>query len=292
VWWRPSAETPRFGLFCCRASARSKSLSDGITAAVNNAADLDRAAADLERDGICVLPGLLPEQTVAAWADAFRELFERRSQVEGGLAPRGTARSYLTLPWVPPFADPQVFAHPAILGVLDRVFAQEYVLVQLGADVAGPGAEAQEIHRDYRPLFDDDVVTPLYALAVNFPLVEVTEANGPFKMARGTHVLTREEGLRRIESGDNPIESFLAQPGDVTIRTPLALHQGSPNVSDGPRPMVVLGYVMHWLHTPEVGLDVPRDFYDSLAPEAQRLLRARVVDELPEAGETYVKFAF
>jgi hypothetical protein len=49
---------------------------------------------------------------------------------------------------------------------------------------------------------------------------------------------------------------------------------------------------MHWLHTPEVGLDIPRDVYESLAPEVRSLLRARVVGELPEAAETYVKFAF
>ena len=70
------------------------------------------------------------------------------------MAPRGKSRNYLTLPWVEPFADPDVFAHPAILSVLDRAFAQEYVMVQLGADVAEPGAENQEVHRDYRPLFD------------------------------------------------------------------------------------------------------------------------------------------
>src|SRR3954453_15821323 len=112
----------------------------------------------------------------------------------------GKGGPYLTVPGGEPFADPDVFAHPAILGVLDRVFAQEYVMVQLGADGAEPGAENQEVHRDYRPLFDDSVVTPLYALAVNFPLVEVTRDNGPFTMARGTHVLSRDEGLRRTES--------------------------------------------------------------------------------------------
>jgi ectoine hydroxylase-related dioxygenase (phytanoyl-CoA dioxygenase family) len=255
--------------------------------------DLDAGAADLERDGICVLKGLLPPEKVARWKDAFDRLYEARAKVPNGLAPRGPSRHYLTLPWVEPFADAEVFAHPAILGVLDRVFAQEYAMVQLGVDVAGPGSEAQEVHRDYRPLFRDDMSTPLYALAVNFPLVPVTEENGPFKMARGTHVLSRDEGVRRIESGENPIESFLAQPGDVTIRTPLALHLGTPNVTDTGRPMVVMGYVMHWLHTPNVELDVPRSFYDSLPEETQKLLRCNVVDELPaDVAETYVDFAF
>lgn len=257
------------------------------------ATELDRLADDLRRDGICVLPGLIPREKVERWKQAFDALFEERARLPDGLAPRGKSRYYLTLPWVEPFADPEVFANETILGVLDRVFAQEYVMAQLGVDVAGPGAEAQEVHRDYRPLFDEGFVTPLYALAVNFPLVEVTEEKAPFRMARGTHILTRDDGLARIETGENPLESFLAQPGDVTIRTPLALHLGTPNVTDEPRPMVVMGYVMHWLRTPSVELDVPRAFYDSLAPDLQRLLRCNVVDEVETARrETYVKFAY
>nr|MDQ3822834.1 phytanoyl-CoA dioxygenase family protein [Actinomycetota bacterium] len=225
--------------------------------------------------------------------EAFDALFEARAQTPEGLAPRGKARHYLTLPWVEPFADPDVFANPTVLGVLDRVLAQEYVLVQLGADVAEPGAEMQEIHRDYRPLFTDDVVTPLYALAVNFPLVEVTPENGPFEMARGTHALSRDEGLARVESGELPLEQFLAQPGDVTIRTPLALHRGTPNVAEAPRPMIVLGYAMHWLHTPKVELNVPRALYESWPEETRRLLRCNIVEDVDaETPETYVEFAF
>jgi ectoine hydroxylase-related dioxygenase (phytanoyl-CoA dioxygenase family) len=256
------------------------------------AVDLDRLADDLARDGICSIPELIPQDKVARWKTALDEIVAAREGRPGGLAPRGPGRHYLTIPWVEPFADPEVFANPTILGVLDRVFAQEYVMVQLGADIAGPGSEFQKVHRDYRPLFDDSVVTPLYALAVNFPLVEVTEDNGPFQMARGTHVLSRDDGLARIESGESRIESLYAQPGDVTIRTPLALHRGTPNTTDEPRPMIVLGYVMHWLHTPEVEIEVPRALYESWPEKTRSLLRCRVVEELEDRAETYVDFAF
>jgi hypothetical protein len=54
-----------------------------------------------------------------------------------------------------------------------------------------------------------------------------------------------------------------------------------------------MGYVMHWLHTPNVDLDVPRSFYESLPEKTQKLLRCNVVDELPaDVAETYVDFAF
>jgi len=258
-----------------------------------NDADLDRLAGELNRDGICVLRGLFDEALVGEWAAAFDRLFQVRRQRPGGLAPRERARYYLTFPWVPPFADENVFANPALRGVLDRVFAQEYVMVQLGADVPVQGSDYQETHRDFRPLFTDRFVTPLYAVAVNFPLVDVTEENGPFQMARGTHVLPRDEGLARIASGEIPMESFPLRRGDLVIRSPLALHRGSPNRTAAPRPMVVMGFVMHWLHTPKVELTLPRAYYEGLAPPVRKLLRCEVVERLPEEkAETYVEFKY
>src|SRR5215210_8933387 len=182
--------------------------------------------------------------------------------------------------WRDAFAELDVFANETVLGVISRVFAQEYVLVQLGADVAEPGSEYQETHRDYRPLFDDGFVTPLYALAVNVPLVEVTLENGPFEHARGTHLLTRDDGLARVASGDLPLEPLLMQPGDVMMRTPLALHRGTPNRTASARPMVVLGYAMHWLHTANVELNVPRQTYEGYDARLRELLRCNVVDAL------------
>lgn len=256
-------------------------------------AELDRLAAELNRDGICIIRGLFDRQLIEEWADAFNTLFKIRQNQPGRLAPREQSRYYLTFPWMQPFANKDVFANPVILGVLNRVFFQEYRMVQLAADIPCQGSEYQEIHRDFRPLFTDQIVTPLYALAVNFPLVEVTPDNGPFQMARGTHVMPRDEALVKIRAGEIPIESFYMQPGDVTIRSPLAMHRGSPNRTNQPRPMVVMGYVMHWLHTPKVDLTLPRDYYESLPQELQEMLRCEVVDKLPEnKAETYVNFKY
>lgn len=257
------------------------------------ATDLDRFAEELNRDGICVIRGLFDKELIEEWAQAFNALFQERQNRPGGLAPRGQARYYLTLPWVKPFANVDVFANSVILGVLNRVFFQEYKMVQLAVDIPTEGSDYQEIHRDFRPLFSDQIVTPLYALAVNFPLVEVTEDNGPFQMARGTHVLPREEGLVKIAAGEIPMESFYMKPGDVMIRSPLALHRGSPNRTSQPRPMIVMGYVMHWLHTAKVDLTLQQDCYNSLPEEIKQLLRCEVVEQLSEDKvETYVNFKY
>ena len=103
----------------------------------------------------------------------------------------------------------------------------------------------------------------------------------------------REEGLAKLDSGDLKLESCPMRMGDISIRSPLALHRGSPNRTDSARPMVVMGYVMHWLYTPKVDLNVPRAYYNSLPPPLQKLLRCEVVDSLPEERkETYVDFKY
>lgn len=105
--------------------------------------------------------------------------------------------------------------------------------------------------------------------------------------------MPRDEALMKIKSGEIAMESFYMQPGDVTIRSPLAMHRGSPNRTNQPRPMVVMGYVMHWLHTPKVDLMLPRDYYQSLPQELQEMLRCEVVEQLPENQvETYVNFKY
>lgn len=257
-----------------------------------SADDLDQLAASLNRDGICLIRNLFPRSLIADWAAAFDRLFQARQNQPGGLAPREQSRYYLTLPWQDPFANAAVFANPVVLAVLNRVFAQEYRLVQLGADVPLQGSTYQETHRDFRPLFTDQFVTPLYALAVNFPLVEVTAENGPFEMARGTHLLPRTVGLAKIASGEIPLESFYLQPGDVMIRSPLALHRGTPNRTDRPRPMIVMGYVMHWLHTAHLDLAIPRSYYESLPEAIRQMLRCQVVDRVTEQAETYINFKY
>jgi hypothetical protein len=258
-----------------------------------SATELEHLAEELNRDGICIIRGLFDRTLIETWATAFKALFEARQQQPGGLAPRGPSRCYTTLPWIAPFANPEVFAHPTILALLDRVFYQEYKLVQLAADIPMQGSDYQDIHRDFRPLFSDQIVTPLYALAVNFSLVEVTPENGPFEMARGTHRMSREEGLVKIQAGEIAMESFYMQPGDVMIRSPLALHRGTPNRTPQPRPMIVMGYVMHWLHTQKVDLTLPRDYYNNLTPQLQELLRCQVVDQLStNATETYINFEY
>ena len=122
----------------------------------------------------------------------------------------------------------------------------------------------------------------------------MTQENGPFEVARATHMLTKEEGMRRIQSGEAKLESILLRAGDVMIRDVRGLHRGTPNRTETPRPMVVLGYSRRWLFRPEVSIRIPRAMHETLSERARRMLRFNpVVDSIDDdATEIYQSFAY
>jgi hypothetical protein len=254
--------------------------------------EIEQLATELDRDGVCVVRELFEPALIESWAAAFGALFGERRGRPGALAARDQARFYSTLPWRQPFADPEVFANRAITGIIERVLGADFVLVQMGADTPLHGSDYQDVHRDHLPLFSEDHPTPIFALAVNFPLCDVTEDNGPFQMARGTHRTPRAVALAQIAAGERPLESFLMRAGDVVIRAPIALHRGTPNRTPTPRPMIVLGYVRGWLHTPHLALKIPRASYESLSPSLRQLLRCQVAEDVPDEPETYLQFKY
>ena len=246
-------------------------------------------------DGFCVLREHFDRGKVAAWREAFAPLLARHVERGGELQNRGPGRYYVTLPFQPPFADPDFYEDEDVLGVVFGLVGRDAVMCQLASDTPLLGSDYQDVHRDAPPLFPEtNRETPPFQLAVNFPLVDVTEENGPFEVARATHMLSKEEGLRRIESGESRLEAVALRAGDVMIRDVRGLHRGTPNRTREPRPMVVIGYSRRWLFRPEVSVRVPRDAHARLSERARFLLRFNpVVDSLDdEATEVYQSFAY
>lgn len=247
-------------------------------------------------DGFCLLPDHFERSKLVLWSETFAPLLERHVQLEGSLQNRGPERYYVTLPFVHPFADPEVFEDEDILAVVKGLVGEDAVMCQLATDTPLFGSDYQDIHRDAPSLFPDwGRETPPFQLAVNFPLVAVQKENGPFEIGRGTHLLSKTEGLALIESGEIDLESILMQLGDVMVRDVRALHRGTPNLTAVPRPMVVIGYSRRWLFRPEVSIRIPRALLPSLSERARHLLRFNpVVESLDEKPETelYQSFAY
>jgi ectoine hydroxylase-related dioxygenase (phytanoyl-CoA dioxygenase family) len=248
------------------------------------------------QDGFCVLRGHFAAEKMHNWHDKFKPLLQHHIETEGDVKNRGTARYYVTLPFVKPFADEEIFVDPDILAIVENLVGADFVMCQLATDTPLKGSEYQEIHRDAPPLFPEwGRETPSFQLAVNFSLVDVTAENGPFETTRGTHLLTKEESLRRMETGEAKIEQIFMNAGDVMIRDVRVLHRGTPNTTDVPRPMCVIGYSRKWLLRPEVSINIPREVWETLSPAAQRMLRYNpIIESLEDAPKTeiYQSFAY
>lgn len=258
--------------------------------------EIDAFAQDALRDGHCILRQHFPKEKLAQWREAFAPLLEAHIAREGHLENRGAARYYVTLPFTQPFADPSIFEDDDILAIVERLVGEDPVMCQLATDTPLLGSEFQDVHRDTPPLFPETgIETPPFQLAVNFPLVDVTMENGPFEVTRGTHMVSKEEGLRRLAAGEVELEPLTMSLGDVIIRDVRALHRGTPNRTPIPRPMVVIGYSRRWLFRPEVSIHIPRAALENLSNRARRLLRfSKVIESLDEQPEReiYQSFAY
>lgn len=257
--------------------------------------EIESLTSDALRDGFCILREHFPHESLAAWRESFTHLLHAHVEREGRLQNRGPGRYYVTLPFAQPFADPAIYEDDDVLAIVQRLVGEDPVMCQLASDTPVIGSDYQDVHRDAPPLFPETGrETPPFQLAVNFPLVDVRTENGPFEVARGTHMMSKAEGLRRIESGEVKLEPITMRLGDVMIRDVRGLHRGTPNRTDEPRPMIVIGYSRRWLFRPEVSIRVPRPALATLSERARRLLRFNpVVDSIEEdAGETYQSYAY
>ena len=247
-------------------------------------------------DGFCILRGHFPRATLERWREAFSPLLETHIAREGHLKNRGPARYYVTLPFREPFADPSIFEDDDVLAVCERLVGEDLVMCQLATDTPLLGSTYQDVHRDAPPLFPETgLETPPFQLALNFPLVDVTLENGPFEITKATHMISKEEGLRRLAAGEIQLEPLVMRLGDVMIRDVRGLHRGTPNLTDVPRPMVVIGYSRRWLLRSEVSIRVPRSALAALSERARKLLRFNpVVESLDEQPDTeiYQSFAY
>lgn len=258
--------------------------------------EIEQFAQAVLKDGYCVLPNHFSTSTLNTWRSAFAPLLKDHIEREGNLKNRGTARYYVTLPFIAPFADANIYEDEDILAIIELLVGKDAVMCQLATDTPLLGSEYQDVHRDTLPLFPETgQETPPYQLAVNFPLVDITLENGPMEITPGTHMMSKEEGLRRMELGEIKLEPVTMQVGDVMIRDVRGLHRGTPNHTPEPRPMVVIGYSRRWLFRPEVSITIPQQTYDALSVRARHLLRFNPIVSSIEnkpSVEVYQTFAY
>ena len=233
--------------------------------------------AELQSRGFCVLKAHFAQSLIESCRAAFWPILLDYLEKNRNQPNRGEHRHFLAMPFAPPCFVPEFFFDPGILGIVRSVMDDRVVADQWGCDVPVQGSKHQQPHVDYqRPLFPEapELVLPAYMLVVNFGLIDISPAHGPIEMAPGTHRMPRSEAVSSVEDARIKMQPVTLGLGDVLIRHPWAVHRGTPNVTDTPRPLLTIRYVRRWYadFSREVNA-IPLAVWQSLTPEQQNMLR-------------------
>ncbi|HEU5184679.1 MAG TPA: phytanoyl-CoA dioxygenase family protein [Gemmatimonadaceae bacterium] len=239
-------------------------------------------------DGIIGLKGAFTRDWVQELREDIDALFAEGLTRPGALVGRGPKRYYAEVhpERIRGFSD--LITHPWVVAVCRSVLGPDYTIVEIGFDVPLPGAMLQPWHRDFPS--PDATLTGrgLNSLAFNITTVDVTEDMGPFEIAPGTqwdepdgfdHGMFPPKTLYpRYEAR---AQKKMPRMGDISARSALTIHRGTPNRSSVSRPVLVLG-----VDAPDAGnaerhdLQLTEACYDSLPEWLRSHLTCRVVSTL------------
>lgn len=233
--------------------------------------------AELQNKGFCVLKAHFAQSLIQSCGETFWPILLGYLARNHRKPNRGEHRHFLAMPFEPPCFAPEFFFDTGILSIVRGVMDEMVVADQWGCDVPLQGSKHQQLHVDYqRPLFPEapDLSLPTYMLVVSFGLIDILPAHGPIEIAPGTHRMPRSQALRSVEEAEIRMQPVTLESGDVLIRHPWALHRGTPNVTDTPRPLVTIRYVRRWYadYSREVNA-IPPAVWQSLTMEQQNMMR-------------------
>jgi ectoine hydroxylase-related dioxygenase (phytanoyl-CoA dioxygenase family) len=195
-------------------------------------------------------PKLLIQKVAVAFEEKYQNMSNRELNERDAVV--GDQRFMITIDIKKPFNRPALYASPKLMPILESLLSSHLRIASFGAVVSWPGAEAQSIHLDHPPLFDDESLCgsmPPYAITVVVPLVDVTESMGTTAIWPGTHRCeNRLQTLERLMANPSfeEAEKPQTQLGDAYLMDYRVIHGGLPNTSDRVRPILYLVYSRPW----------------------------------------------
>lgn len=234
------------------------------------------------QDGYCILRNHFPADAVEASRKAFLPIADAFLAEHADNPNRGPNRYYIPQPFRPPLYNSAFFNDDTIIAIAFGILGEQAAIDGFASDTPFKGSVHQDIHSDLPALFPElpDVILPPHFLGVNWPYMDVTHENGPFQIAKGTHLLPKSEALVRVKAGKIPLESLLMDVGDVMVRDPRCLHRGSPNLTDIPRVLAGFSLVRPWYFRRHLDrYPIARSFWETLSEREKHLLQRIEIDE-------------
>jgi ectoine hydroxylase-related dioxygenase (phytanoyl-CoA dioxygenase family) len=228
-------------------------------------------------NGYTIIPDLLPRPKITELRDAFlRQLYELAEREPFN---RGVNRYQMYLPFVPPFADPEVYENERVMEVVEAVFGGPSICPYFASDTPLPGADYQRVHSDTQILFPENRLSlPAYGLVLNIPLADVTEENGPMEIwPGGTHLWAGDGDMQALAEEMESVRVTMPA-GSVLLRDLRMWHRGTPNPSDQARPNMALVYTRPWYRFELKPPVISRAAWEGLSERAQKIFRYAIVE--------------
>lgn len=239
-------------------------------------------------DGIIAKKQAFSREWAAQMGEDIDIAFAEARSREGGAVGRGPNRYYVEIhpEQLRGFVD--LVDHPWVRKVSEAVLGPDYQIVEVGFDIPFAGAMNQPWHRDFPMPDPTRFEGRLTSLAFNLTAVDTTDEMGPFEIAPGTQWDWSEE----FHHGMFPPKSIYDRyheravrkyptMGDISARSALTIHRGTKNLSEKPRPVLVLG-----MDAPGAGnadhhdLAVTHGYWEALPQRVRDHLVCPVVDIL------------
>lgn len=253
---------------------------------------LERACNQVKLNGYVVLANALPTEFIDAlcedWLAVLDEAMTKSPEkTDVGKSDFRKRRVRMDTPFRAPYTDSRLVANAFVMPIVEQILGTDCRVFYYSADAPLPGSEYQNVHADYAPFYpQSDIVLPTTALAVNFPLVEVTENNGPMDAWPNTHMLPEKvyADTNKLQAAASAIDptSMLTPKGSVLIRDVRMWHRGTPNNSNDIRPNLALVYGRSWFDGafyPQDSLGITRRSYETLSERAKQLFRLEPIAE-------------
>ena len=247
-------------------------------------------------DGIIALPGAFSPEWADRMAEDIWRCFEEAKAVPGGALPRGPERFYVEVQpeKIRGFVD--IATHPWFIAVCEAVLGRDYRIVEVGFDIPFPGAQDQPWHRDFPAPETTLKGRRLNSLAFNLTAVDTRLEHGPLEIAPGTQWDdiggARDDMFPDRSTWPRYIARAvqkLPKRGDISARSALTIHRGTANVSDEPRPVLVVGVdAPDAVNTDHHELQVTAAYLEQLPAIVRDHLTCRIVDRLGQIVQRHV----
>lgn len=196
----------------------------------------------LKAEGYCIIPDVVPLETISAINEDLNERFAATPFSEGGFYGPRTKRFGSLLKRS--LAAHHFVQHPLILSIVQEIlgpWCDRFNLNLTQGIEIHPGAPAQFPHRD-QDMWQGEKGRIEYLVNVMWPLTEFTSENGATHIWPGSHY----PGVLDMAPIDRPICAEMS-PGSVLIFLGSTLHAAGGNYARSVRRGLIISYCLGWL---------------------------------------------